>query len=931
MAALYRTRRTHFLVFKVTITTTKLLIVQLNQSASLTRLLRPICTNSHNFLRPEHFNTVDTLISIFTKHPIASENQQLLDLGSKLTPKIVESVLKSLRSWRISQIFFDWASNQQGYNHNCYTFNAMAEILSRARQNDQLRILAGKLVKSGCYMSPGALGFFLRCLGNQGLVKEANMLFDQLKMLGLCIPNKYTYGCLLEVISKSSDVALIELRLTEMHDYGWVLDKYALTPVLHCYCNAGKFENALNIFNQMHEKGWVDAHVLSILMVSFTKWGEVGSAFELIERTEELNINIGEKTFCVLIHGFVKAGKMDKALLLLDKMRNLGFSPDIAIYGALIGGLCRNKETEKALQLFRVMNESGLNPDVKIISELLSCVPEESDMIQLLKIQNLKLDLKAKILIYNSVLKGLINKGSTDKAYHLLRATMGMEYDSDFYDDKLFLMKETFHPDTVSFETIIDGLCKSDKLDMALVLFRDMDQFGCKRSVLLYNTLIDCLSSLDRLGECRRLLIEMNESGFKPTHFTYNSIFRCLCRQGDVEQALGMVREMRVNGHEPWIKNYTLLIKTLCQDGKAVISCNFLAEMVREGFLPDVVAYSAAIDGLLKIQQMDKAMELFREICVRGYCPDVVAYNVIVKGLCKTERVMEAQDLLNEMLDKGLVPSVVTYNLLIDGWCKSGYIDQAILIFSRMVENEQEPNVITYTTLIDGLCNAGKPDDAMKLWVEMESKRCFPNRISFMAIINGLCKCSKPDDALVYLHEMEEKDMEPDVFIYIVLINAFISKSNPSAAYSLLGRMVQKDIFPGLSDKYHSVLKDAILTMFTDPRTSSDKPLHKPEQIPVPFLEAGECSKNEEDILQIQGVLESAPRTRSPNSGRGKIALLLRESVMIAFHKKAKTTKKIVLRLQRRRGCKHVSQHAIERCKHFENGGDKKGKETSLF
>ncbi|KAJ4818681.1 60S ribosomal protein L44 [Rhynchospora pubera] len=48
------------------------------------------------------------------------------------------------------------------------------------------------------------------------------------------------------------------------------------------------------------------------------------------------------------------------------------------------------------------------------------------------------------------------------------------------------------------------------------------------------------------------------------------------------------------------------------------------------------------------------------------------------------------------------------------------------------------------------------------------------------------------------------------------------------------------------------------------------------------------------------------------------------------FHKKAKTTKKIVLKLQCQI-CKHYSQHPIKRCKHFEIGGDKKGKGTSLF
>mmetsp|Transcript_25227 Transcript_25227/g.30538 ORF Transcript_25227/g.30538 Transcript_25227/m.30538 type:complete len:106 (+) Transcript_25227:101-418(+) len=48
------------------------------------------------------------------------------------------------------------------------------------------------------------------------------------------------------------------------------------------------------------------------------------------------------------------------------------------------------------------------------------------------------------------------------------------------------------------------------------------------------------------------------------------------------------------------------------------------------------------------------------------------------------------------------------------------------------------------------------------------------------------------------------------------------------------------------------------------------------------------------------------------------------------FHKKAKTTKKIVLRLQCQ-SCKQVAQHAIKRCKHFEIGGDRKGKGAQLY
>ncbi|ODV97347.1 hypothetical protein PACTADRAFT_74873 [Pachysolen tannophilus NRRL Y-2460] len=47
------------------------------------------------------------------------------------------------------------------------------------------------------------------------------------------------------------------------------------------------------------------------------------------------------------------------------------------------------------------------------------------------------------------------------------------------------------------------------------------------------------------------------------------------------------------------------------------------------------------------------------------------------------------------------------------------------------------------------------------------------------------------------------------------------------------------------------------------------------------------------------------------------------------FHKKAKTTKKVVLRLECV-ACKTKAQLTLKRCKHFELGGDKKQKGQAL-
>ncbi|PHT92998.1 hypothetical protein T459_00880 [Capsicum annuum] len=429
-----------------------------------------------------------------------------------------------------------------------------------------------------------------------------------MKRMGLCVPNSFTYNCLLDAISKGGDVGLTKLRLKEMCSYGWELDKYAYMPVLQCYCNAGKFENAL----------------------------------VLVERIEDLNISLNEKTCFVLTHGFVRESRTDKAVQLLDKMKKMGFVMDTFDYGVLIEEFSRDKEIEKAIQLYEDMNVSGIHPDIKILSDLISCARDERDMIRIVEGRYESLDRKAWMLLYNSTLAC---------------------------------------PNTVSFGLVIDGLCPADWLEMALSLFRDMDHIGWKRSVLLYNNLVDSLSRSGRLDECYELLNEIKQSEFLLTHYTCNSIFGCLCRQG----------------------------------------------------------YDAGT--------------LLLGICARGYCPDVVAYNIIINGLCKDKRALETQDFLDEMMDKGLTPSAVTYSSLIDG---------------------------------------------------------------------GLCKCGKPDDTLIYLHEMERKDMKPDPSIYIVLIDAFIKSLNPNKAYYLLKEVVHNESLQDLNSKIRPILKEAILSLSADPRTSSN-------------------------------------------------------------------------------------------------------------
>ncbi|XP_068648491.1 putative pentatricopeptide repeat-containing protein At5g08310, mitochondrial [Aristolochia californica] len=778
---------------------------------------------------------VAELSSFFSKHPSLRNNAQ--DLPINLTPGIVELVLKRLSSWKPAYEFFLWASRQGGFKHTCYTYNAMAEILARAKKKDLLKSLSMDMVSSSIQSSPGALGFLIRCLGIQGLLEEANYVFDHAKLLN-CVPNRYTYNCLLEALAKCERVDLVESRFREMIDLGLEPDKYTFTPLLQAYCHGGNFEEAQSVFNKICNNDWMDEYVFTILVVSFSKWGDVDRAFELIKRMENLNIRLNEKTFYILIHGFSRENRVDEALILFTRMKELGFSKHLSLYSVLIDGFCRQKQLGKVLTLYNEMRESGISPDVSVIVTLVSFFGGEGEwdsVNRLLEETAAFLDEKDIVSIYNSILQGLVNNSLENEASCLIRTTMGSKkLDSDQsklckYDEKLKAIiswlskfKKAGIPNASSFNIVIDALCKSSELDLALDLANCMTEMGCTGNLLVYNNLIDKLCENDRLEEADGVLRKMKEAGFKPTQFTFNAIFGCLCRRQNLPDALNLIKEMRHQGHEPWIKHYSFLVKQLCSFGKVDEACNFLHEMVEVGFLPNLIAYSSIMDGWCKVGDLDRALNLFLDISRKHHLPDLVAHNVIISGLCKSGRMNEAQDIFNEMLEKGLVPSVVTYNLLIDGWCKIGRIEDALLYSLKMGDAGRLPTVVTYTTLIDGMCNSKQPDEALGMWEKMREKQCVPNRITYLALVSGLCKCDRTDEALGYFNEMEREGHEPNSFVYMALINAFISKKNLPMAFKLLKEMVQKAKCPNPSDKNYPLLINALLNLYEHRETSLD-------------------------------------------------------------------------------------------------------------
>ncbi|KAG8085147.1 hypothetical protein GUJ93_ZPchr0010g11072 [Zizania palustris] len=427
------------------------------------------------------------LLDEFSRPRASRDAARLRRLATHLTAPAAESVLMKLPSWRHALDFFRWAAEQPGFRHSCYSLNAMASLLPR-HQHTHLDRIAADAIATRCLMTPGALGFLLRCLGAAGLTDTAVRVFDAARASFSCTPNSYTYNCLLDALAKAGRADDADARVREMVTKcgDGSVDKYTLTSLLRCYCNAGRPDDANDVFQRMSERGWVDEHVLTTLAVAFSKWGKVEGAVDLVRRMEALGMRLSEKTLNVLVHGFAKQGRIDKAMDMFAKMLSYGFVIDLAMYSVLIEGLCQDKDIGKAVKLFKEMKSSGVAPDVRLLKRMIEAFCREGDFatVDLFINDNAEcLKSGGVVPLYNAVLEGLVNRGEVEAAYELLCSMVcgghGVNDDATVGAHMLHI-KEDAKPNSDSFNIVVCGLCKVKKLDMALALIKDMSGLGCK-------------------------------------------------------------------------------------------------------------------------------------------------------------------------------------------------------------------------------------------------------------------------------------------------------------------------------------------------------------------------------------------------------------------------------------------------------------------
>ncbi|KAG9454993.1 hypothetical protein H6P81_007897 [Aristolochia fimbriata] len=219
---------------------------------------------------------------------------------------------------------------------------------------------------------------------------------------------------------------------------------------------------------------------------------------------------------------------------------------------------------------------------------------------------------KPDVVAYNTIIGALCRVGNFKMARFLL--------------DQMEIPGFRCPPDTFTYTILIGFYCKHSlqtgcrkairrRIWEANHLFRHMIFKGFTPDVVTYNCLIDGLCKTYRIGRAMELLDDMLQRGFNPNKVTYNSFIRYYSVVNEVEKAIVMMRSMELRRHgTPTSSSFTPIIHALCEARRSTEAQDFLVEMVDRGSIPREYTYKLVCDTLALAGQASLPHELCKKI-----------------------------------------------------------------------------------------------------------------------------------------------------------------------------------------------------------------------------------------------------------------------------------------------------------------------------
>ncbi|CAA6662492.1 unnamed protein product [Spirodela intermedia] len=332
-------------------------------------------------------------------------------------------------------------------------------------------------------------------------------------------PTVVTYTILIEATIREAGVDPAMELLEEMAAEGLKPDGHTYNVIIRGICKEGLVDRARDFVRSLPDRGFEpDAVSYNILLRG------------MLNQKRGLKPNV--VTYSILINALCQEGMADRALEALKEMMRQGLKPDTYSYDPLIAAFCREGRLSAAIDFMEFMVANGCLPDIINFNTVLSALCKKGSPDQAAAILEKLRETgccSPNASSYNVVIGGLWSGGDRAGALAMVTGMMenGVEPDEVTFnvlisclcrdgmaEEAAGFMREMknsggFKPTSITYNTVLLGFCKAHRIDMAIDIFAEMVEAGCRPNESTYVILVEGIAYAGRRAEAMELASEL--------------------------------------------------------------------------------------------------------------------------------------------------------------------------------------------------------------------------------------------------------------------------------------------------------------------------------------------------------------------------------------------------------------------------------------
>jgi len=245
------------------------------------------------------------------------------------------------------------------------------------------------------------------------------------------------------------------------------------------------------------------------------------------------------------------------------------------------------------------------------------------------------------------------------------------------------------------------------ELDLALDVYRQMQNEGCTPNLVTYNTLIDVHGKTGAWEDAIAVLDAVEKQGLEPEARTYNTVIIACNQSSKAAEALQVYDRMLRANAKPTATTYTALISAYGKAGQLDAALQIFQDMTKHRCERNVITFSSLISACEKAGRWEIALDLLKQMHREGCEPNVVTYNSLIAACAQGAQAQKAQEIFDQMQKRGCRPDSVTFGALIGAYDKAGDWRSALSSFEAIRLSGCRPDTVVFNTIIGCLWNTG--------------------------------------------------------------------------------------------------------------------------------------------------------------------------------------------------------------------------------